>query len=295
VNFQKEDRKNERVGMLVSTVVHSALLLLFFFLLAWKEPFPPIPEYGIELNFGVDDSGNGDVQQQNITPSPINNESQSQAEANEDAESEEVEEIVEERFEQTEAVAEEKVLTEESVTEEPVEEIADSPDSPDVKTEESEAAPTSANEVENIEELVKEPTAAEQPAESEATPGGSNQGDDPNAIGDKGDPQGEIDERALLGVPGAGSDGASLDMAGWMWDELPKPDDRSDEVGKIVFQIQVDSDGYITSISRIQSNVSPAVESIYRNEIEQLTFQKIGGANAPRQSTGRITFIIKSN
>ncbi|MDA0193994.1 MAG: hypothetical protein O2887_12995 [Bacteroidetes bacterium] len=283
MNFDKE-KKNERAGLFISLSIHGILLLLFFFLLAWKEPFPPIPEYGIELNFGLDNSGSGNIQQENTEPSPINQEeSQPQEEA-----------IESEQLEPTEETIVEEV-PEESIIEKSVEDIIETVESPDVRVNKNEDTPPVVEEIIESQEAVQNSPVIEESVTEVTTPAGNNQGDDIQEVGDEGDPSGEIDERALYGNPGAGSGGASLDMAGWMWDQLPRPNDKSDEVGRIVFEIKVDADGYITSITRIQSTVSPAVESIYRSEIEQLTFHKIGTANAPRRSSGRITFIIKSN
>jgi len=277
-----QEKKNEKIGLFISLSIHGILLLLFFFLLAWKEPFPPIPEYGIELNFGLDNSGSGNIQQENTEPLPINQESQAQEKT-----------IKSEELESTEETIAGEV-PEETVAES-VEDVIETVESPDVRVNESEDAPPAVEEIIESQEAVQNNQVIEEPVTDVTTPAGNNQGDDVQEVGDKGDPKGEIDERSLYGNPGAGSDGASLDMAGWMWDELPRPNDQSDEIGRIVFEIKVDADGYITSINRIQSTVSPAVESIYRSEIEQLTFHKIGAANAPRQSFGRITFIIKSN
>lgn len=53
MSFEEEEKKNKRWGMIVSLGLHLSLLILFFFLLAWREPNPPLPEYGIELNFGM--------------------------------------------------------------------------------------------------------------------------------------------------------------------------------------------------------------------------------------------------
>ncbi|MEP4669881.1 MAG: hypothetical protein ABJZ91_14165, partial [Cyclobacteriaceae bacterium] len=55
----EKDKKYKRAGWLTSVLVQIGMLLLFYFLIAWKEPFPPIPTYGIELNFGLDQSGRG--------------------------------------------------------------------------------------------------------------------------------------------------------------------------------------------------------------------------------------------
>ncbi|MEO1256496.1 MAG: hypothetical protein AAFY41_16640, partial [Bacteroidota bacterium] len=47
----REDEKNKRIGWLTSIGTQLLLIVIFYFIIAWKEPFPPIPEYGIELGF----------------------------------------------------------------------------------------------------------------------------------------------------------------------------------------------------------------------------------------------------
>ena len=49
------------MGMITSGVFHGLILLLFLILVAWREPNPPLPEYGIEINLGFDDAGSGDT------------------------------------------------------------------------------------------------------------------------------------------------------------------------------------------------------------------------------------------
>ena len=51
-----EEKKSQRTGLIATIGFHLVLLILFFFLLAWSEPDPPIPEYGIELSFVQSDS-----------------------------------------------------------------------------------------------------------------------------------------------------------------------------------------------------------------------------------------------
>jgi hypothetical protein len=133
--------------------------------------------------------------------------------------------------------------------------------------------------------------------------GGNNNGDKTNAIGDQGNPKGDINEKALYGGMGSGGmgeggsgGGASLDLAGWKWVKKPKvKDDNEDENGKIVFEITIDSEGEIISIKTIEKTVSPAVEKLYRAEVEKLSFQKTDNKIPASRSTGRITFIIRSN
>ena len=60
--MQSVETRNNRIGILTSLGIHVALFVVLFFMMAWRAPDPPLPEYGIELNFGLDDQGSGDVQ-----------------------------------------------------------------------------------------------------------------------------------------------------------------------------------------------------------------------------------------
>jgi len=65
MDLRENERKNKRIGFLTSLGIHSAVLLALIFLTGWKEPYPaPGASYGIELNFGLDDQGSGEVQPQ---------------------------------------------------------------------------------------------------------------------------------------------------------------------------------------------------------------------------------------
>src|SRR5882672_7954634 len=73
-----QDKKNERIAFLVSVGLHASLFLTFFFLISWRAPYPPAPEYGVVLNYGLDNQGGGDIQPE----TPVGN---SQAEDNPDS------------------------------------------------------------------------------------------------------------------------------------------------------------------------------------------------------------------
>lgn len=286
-----EEKKNERKGMYISLGVHGTLLLLFFFLLAWREPDPPIPEYGIELNFGIDNQGSGTVQQQApVTPTPTE-------EISETIETEEQTEVVENL---TEEEAAEQTPTEvlvEEVSSETVEEVvAEDINSPNVVEEVSEEiVETDENTEPMVEEQISETVVEESVTDPAANTGGANQGDNDEEVGDQGDPEGEVDERSLYGNPGGGG-GASLDMSGWTWDYIPAPNDQSDENGRIVFSITIDDNGEILSIRTLQKTVTPVVERIYKEEVERLTFSTTNDNSRPAaSSSGTITFVIKSN
>lgn len=285
------EEKNRKIGLIVSGAFHMLLLLAFLFIIAWKEPDPPIPQYGIELNFGLDNVGSGAVQPE----TPVE-----QTPVEEEAAPEEVpEETTEEVVEETETIEETTETTPE--TTQTTDNTQESPDvveqTPEVKEEV----------VEQPKEKQEQPKATEKETQTETPESGAqgesgennevqnaNQGDNNDKVGDKGDEQGTLDSRALYGEAGGGG-GSSLEMTGWTWDFKPKPNDTSNENGRIVFEIKIDDQGEIISVRTIERSVSPAVEKVYRAEVEKLTFSKTSDntLTAPI-STGKITFVIKS-
>ena len=264
---EKQEEKNKRIGWLTSVGVQLILLILFYFIVAWREPFPPIPEYGIELGFTTSAGAPS-------TPSPA-------------TQAPETEEVVEEV-----PVESEPVETEETTesTSEPVE-VQEQPVTPSevespVQVEEVDVEPE-----EVVEEVVEEvdSRAVMPPSETESEDNSENPSE--------GEEEQEVDERAIYGSQGTNegeSEGANLALSGWIWDFKPKPDDTSDQSGKIVYKIAVDQDGYLVKIETVTATVSPAVERKYRQAVEKLTFSKTADYKAASVSTGTITFIIKS-
>lgn len=305
--MSEQEKKNQRTGMIVSLGIHTALIILFFFILAWRAPDPPLPEYGIELNFGLDRAGSTDNQR--TTPANTSKNTEDSK-----PEPKAVKEVVEEK------VVEQKTVEAPAPT--PVKEVAEAKaiESPDVVEEKKPEKPVKEQpkptkepvkeEPKPVKEPVKTnpaPTAENKPETKESKTSGadgkagesseaaaSNQGDNTDKVGDKGDPKGSVDARALYGTPGGGS-GGSLSMTGWTWDFEPRPNDQSSETGLLVFEVKIDDQGEILSVRRIQGTVSPAVERIYRAEVEKLTFSKLSGnTSVAPTSTGTITFRISS-
>ena len=298
-----QEKKNDRLGMGISIGLHLALFILFIFLLAWKEPFPPLPEYGIEVNFGLDNAGSGNIQPQtpaNNNPSPIEDPApEPPAPTQEEVPTETVTETVQE--EAAPAPTETTEITE------PVEQTQVTQPEPNlVPEQESPKEQKIEKEPEPKQEPKLDP-AASYPNKKSTTsgangttgasdePANSNQGDKPGETGDQGNPEGKLDARALYGNPGGGAGGAALDMTGWNWDFLPRPEDTSNETGHIVFEIKIDEDGEILSIRTIEKSVSDPLVKIYRSEVTKLTFSPTSANSRPAPtSTGRITFIIKA-
>ncbi len=272
-----EEKKNNKIGILVSVGIHALLLVLFFFVLAWKEPDPPLPQYGIELNFGLDEAGSGETPQ----PKPAKV-------VQEEAPKEVVE--PEEEIEEVTETQEPKVVEEvEEVIEEPTE-VQPEP-SPAVVEEVVKPKPKAVAEPEPKKEVKPKEVAKEAPKQPTTT---ANQGDNVDKVGDKGKEEGKIDARAIYGAKGSDK-GASLQMTGWNWDYIPRPNDLSNESGRITFQITIDDQGYVTRVVTLEKTVSPEVERIYREEVERLTFSRTSDNLKPAPtSTGKVTFIIKA-
>jgi outer membrane biosynthesis protein TonB len=260
------------------------LFLLFLFVVAWRAPNPPNPEYGIELNFGLDSQGSGEVQPQN----PVGTEQQS-----EDPKTE----VKNDQPEETDEPTPSEVKPSET---KPVEKpVTTKQDSPEVVKEEKKQ---DTKPVEKPVEKKPDPAALYKPntssktSETTQTKTGeqASQGDDTGKTGDKGDPKGPLDAKALYGKQGGGDGGPTLELAGWNWDFVPRPSVPNNETGRVVFEIKVGEDGEIISYRTLERSVSIEAENICKKELEKLTFSKTG-TNVPKESTGRITFVIRSN
>ena len=311
---EQQDKKSKRQALLITAAIQVVLLLLVVFIIAWRAPDPPIPEYGIELNFGLQNTGSGEVQPE----SDVDNNSQEETANEETVENETQTETtedtdVEEVTEDTPDVSEPVEDTSEDIPEETTETVtettntADSPDVvPETKPEEKpveeqkpEVRPTQQEETKPAETKPVETPKTEENSGSSAVENSDEKNDatgngNTDKPGDQGDKEGSVDKRALFGNQGS-SNGSTLDFTGWQWDNEPEPDDTSQESGKIVFQITVDEDGYITRIITLEKTVTPKVEQVYRKAVEELTFSKKSDYSAADSSTGKITFIIKAN
>ncbi len=293
--MEDKERKRKRLSLFLSVIFHLVLALIFFFTAAWREPDPPIPEYGIELNFGQSEVGSGQVYDESLEENPDD--------ATEETQNEQVEKIEEE----TDDPSQEN-LSEEAIEEESNDDNTPPEGNTAIKTSDNETFAPSEEELveqtpnsgtsEGGSDDAKVPQDNGETENDENLPSvaesGSGLGTSEESMQDQGEETGEIDERALYGPRGTSS-GVSLELSGWRWDSEPTPDDQSQESGKIVFQIVVDSDGYIISIKTIEKTVSPSLERVYRNAVQELSFSKTreNFGTAPT-STGTITFIIKT-
>lgn len=293
------------MAALYTAGVHTAIFFLMFFIIAWRVPNPPFPSgSGIELNFGLDSQGSGDIQPEE----PVGT-----ANAQPEQKTEESQPEQEKVTETKEETPVEKPETKPVVTKSQTEELVTShEESPVVVKEKKEETKKPVEQKEKIEEKPKveeKPLAVYKPAGKtedklnavgkEGKPG--NQGDDKDKIGDKGNPQGNPDSKAMYGNPGTGNGGnggsgggSSLELNGWNWDNIPKPNIPDNETGRIVFEIEVDDNGELIKYVKLNSTVSAAAERACIAAIDRLTFTKKSDSKVPAVSRGRITFVIRA-
>jgi len=262
-----EEKNRKRKALITALSVQLVVLLICYFIIAWRPPDPPNPEYGIELNFGLEQVGSGSQPVQSPNPTEQSEVEQNAAESAQ--ESPQNQDGQKNDTPQTESYENENadVSTETNAASSKATEESNQPDTDPETTD-----PASTN-----------PAAEYNPSQGDQQEGG-----------DQGDPDGDINEEALYGNDGGGEDGSSLQMSGWRWDAPPKPQDTSNETGKIVYEIVVDSDGYLISYKILTSTVSPAVARKYSEAVEDLTFLKTSSYKPAPSSKGKITFIIRS-
>jgi len=288
----------------------SLLLLLFYFKLYYQ---PPEELDGVELNYGIDLVGSGDIQTTNLANDSPNNYDVKPAETSKEEIKVEKKtaiastpKVVETKHLSSE-VGEEKVIerkkennpvTKKNNTNIPTKEIKE------VKKNISETAGT--DKAKNIEKgsLMKKSTGISG-SNSNGTIGtrdgigGNNNGDGAKGeVGDKGDPRGTLDGKSMMGKPGNGSGGTGASiggLSGWKKKRLSLPNDGSTETGKLIFKVTVDDSGDVVGISVISSTVSPKVQNFYKNYIQQRLSSVLSPEGTPPdRATGTITINIES-
>lgn len=294
---EAQEKKSRKIAMITSLGVHAVVLLLLLFMVAWRAPNPPLPEFGIELNFGMDTRGSGDVQPQ----TPV---------ASETEISEEQEEVVEE----LPAPGQEEIV-EEEVVEEPTPqetksvqpEVVAKTESPVVVEEKKEVKPAEKPKEKPVENVVepkpevkelpkavyKPKTDANNTGKVSDKPGNpASHGDDVNQAGDKGDPKGTLDSKALYGKQGGGGGGVSMSGFGTFgYPDIETPQLPNESNGIYEFRVKVDEQGYVISVTSLQRGLSIEAERRLKATIQNLHFVPKGN---PQAAEGRIIFRVVS-
>jgi len=308
MNDQQEKEKKIKAG-LTTFGVNALILLIMIFAGAWQTPGSGPGDYpGIEVNLGYDEQGTGEIEPATpIGAEEATSDENPPAEPLEEEIQPEVSEPVPAVVEETKPTAVEETFTDpnsdvsikEEKTEKPVEKPVEKkpvviPDKPVEKP--IEKKPVEKPKVDN--RAVYQGKSSPNPATAgkgdgkQGTTG--NQGDDVGKEGNKGVPGGTEGAAVYKGRPGGGDGGTGLDLDGWDWDNIPKPNIPDNQPGRIVFEIEVNADGELIRYNKVSSTVSAAAESACVEAIQKLTFTKKSGAKVPEISKGRITFVIRA-
>ncbi len=303
IALESKDRERIAFSWALSLGVTAAVLVLFVFIrLTRNMPVPTPMELFVEVNYGTDNIGSGNIQTfnkpsdskvaENMRPEP-EKEVRSTVTPKPVPPAPKTEEV---RKTTTKAV-EKPVIT--SKTESPVEE-KERPDTKKSSTG-SNAAPAAKPAPEkqvNKDALFsksKGGSAGSNGTNGTASgTGGNNNGDDASGVGDKGVKSGSLYAKSYSGGGGGGGTAVGLDLNGWNWNKRPVVDDKSDATGDIVFKITVDKNGKVKNVITLSSTVTDyAVVNQYRNAVRASTFVA-KSANVPDESVGTITFKIRA-
>ncbi|HEV7349654.1 hypothetical protein [Telluribacter sp.] len=301
-----EDRERIAISWAMSFGLTMAILTTFFFIrLNGSVPKTGPMELFVEVNYGTDAIGSGDLQTFNkANASKVNENMRREAETTE-RKSVATPPRPTPPAPRTEAVkpttrATEKVIT--TKTESPVEEPEHTETKKLAASTSSSNTPVAKPEPQkqiNETALFKKSSGSNSGSNgttgTKSGVGGNNNGDDASGVGDKGARDGSLYSKTYSGGGGGGGTGVGLNLAGWGWSKPPVVNDKSDATGDITFKIIVGSNGRVKNVITLSSTVTDySVVNQYKNAVRALTFIA-KAANVPDESTGTITFKIRSN
>jgi hypothetical protein len=292
-----EEHRREALGITAGIVL---LLVLLCFFIKFNGPNPPLDVIGgdgVELNYGLDEAGSGDIQTMATANASQNREDSRPPAAQPDPTPQPAQPRVEAAAAPAQPEAQEKVITSDaedaSVTAPPVEK----------------PAPVAREAVRETPKPREQPRTLYTPKGSTAgvasgngvagtssAPTGNSNGDHPGTVGDQGDRNGSLDAKALYGAPGSGGSGSrpgsgggsGLEMSGWRFDNTPVVEALDDNPGVVRFKIKITDDGEVESVTKVSGNVSPAQEKLCRDKLLDANFIKTNaGAGG---ATGFYTF-----
>jgi outer membrane biosynthesis protein TonB len=290
---EARDKRNKRIAFLISAAIHASLFLTFFLLISWSAPYPPAPEYGVELNFGLDDQGGGEVQPTVPVgnPNAHENDVDQKSPDNKD-ETKSVKEVAQPKEEVTKA--DDKIISDETSDVE----IKSKKNKPEEKPKEKvEVKKEKDNPADEVKPVVKKEAVYTGKTGEKKGETNQSQGDDDGKVGDKGNPQGKLDAKALYGNPGGGGggDGFGLSMSGWAWADKPRvPDIPDNENGSITFEIECDENGDIVNIKTLDRGLSLKAEQLLKTEIQKSSLYRTSNGKAAARSKGQVVFVLRT-
>lgn len=301
-----EDRKRIMKSWGLSIGIMSFLLITTAFVtLSRSEPELETMELFVEVNYGVDPVGSGNIQTfnkandskiaENMRPEPEKAEVKAVAKPVPPAPK-----VTEVKKAPTTKAVEKPVITsnvKSPVVEKPVEETKKSTTASSTPT--ASTTPTKAPEKPiNQDALFSRSsggaTGSNGTSGTASGVGGNNNGDDASGVGDKGVKEGSLYASSYKGSGGGGGSNVGYNLKGWKWRQAPQVNDKSDATGDIVFRIVVDKNGRVKNVITQSTTITDySVVNQYRNAVRALTFIS-ETANVPEESIGSVTFRIRA-
>lgn len=253
--------KNSRAGVIGTILFHLLLLLLFIqFGMTYQDP-PEENAGGMVINFGTSDEGMGDVQPSS-TENTTSSENATQSETT------------------TPNSAQENALT---TTEESVEMNASQSNTTSQQTTtQQQTEPTVDENLSNALNALNNPNNNSTGDGNTGTPG------------DQGDESGDPNSNNYTG--GGSGDGVNYDLTGRSMVKVKKPNNPTQEDGKVVVEIVVDKNGKViraTPGARGSSTTNPTLYKISKEAALEARFNV--KADAPAEQKGTMTFVYILN
>lgn len=283
------DKKNKAIAFAISAALHASLFLTFFFLISWRAPYPPAPEYGVELNFGLDDQGGGEIQPDAPVGNPNSENKDNDQKA--DDKKDDIQPVKESPQPQPEEKKDDKIISDETSDVE----VTAKKNKPEEKPKEK--VVTKKEKTEEVKPTIEKKAVYSGASGEKKGETNQSHGDDPGKVGDKGSPEGKLDAKALYGKPGGGGggDGFGLAMSGWEWASQPKsPEIPDNENGRIVFEIECDEEGDIVKITTLDRGLSLRAEQLLKAEIQKNSLIRTSNGKVPARSKGQVVFVLKT-
>jgi len=284
-----QEEKNKQRGMVISIILHVTLLALALLPL-FTYPDPPPGQEGILVNLGLPDEGQGfenagpavPIAEAELPPEPVVEEAPPAEEVIEEIEPEPV----------PEPTPQKEVLE----TEDP-EQIALKREE-ERKRREAEAAAKAERERQQKEEEDRRKAEADRKRREQEADElkdqigglfGSGKGKgETGKEGNQGDKDGDPDKGKLEGISaGAGQVGGGLSDRGVL--RAPRPDDRSQQTGRVVIEVCVDSNGNITRAEFTQRGSTTANAELVNIAVTNAKKWKFSKGEVDRQC-GTITY-----
>lgn len=285
------EKRNDKIGMTSSIVVHLLFLLIAFLLVTcYKSPGPPnrMSDIGVIVDMGSSDFGSSDLKSE-ADPNEATEESEEVAESPEESEPVDAVEGPENDVEEVSDVTD----ASEAVTD---------TESPETAASETKKSP---NPVENkpVEDKKPndKPVVDPKPKTTDGNPKPNNNGDTPDKVGDKGSKT-SVDSSLLYTNPGGGtdgtkgSDGSFNASIGGGWKAVGQPvEKRIKHSGIIELSFVVDEYGDMSRIQVLSSGFTQEEENILIDRIrKELSFERTSGSRPPEQSQGSIVWKFKA-